>query len=287
MGSSLFGYAVASELPLERLTDAPAPRGRLSVVSASRPLLDDEGELLAWMEADQPARWLALARSPAGLVGACSETGAFLVEPEHRRVHAEPLDGTGEAWQHRMVATAIPLLLAGLGDLVLHAAAVSVSGKAVVFCGASGRGKSTLALRLADAGFPVMGEDGVSISFDGGRPVAWPGPDGVRLADGAGAPKRTRPLPAKQRARDAAPVVAAVALAPRTPGDLVVERLDPVTGARAIVSSTMYAPGAGFAHAFSLTARLVEAVPVFRARLPADLARADVAARALIARVAA
>ena len=116
MGSSLFGYAVTSELPLERLTDAPAPRGRLSVVSASRPLLDDEGELVAWMEADQPARWLALARSPAGLLGACSETGAFLVEPEYRRVHAEPRDGTGEAWQGlEVVAAEADAVLAGLG----------------------------------------------------------------------------------------------------------------------------------------------------------------------------
>jgi hypothetical protein len=285
MGSSLFGYAVASELPLERLTDAPGPRGDLRLVRASRPLLADEGELLSWAEVPESHQWLALARTPAGVLGACSQTGAFLVEWDARRVQAEPSNGTDDAWQHRMLATALPLLVSGLGDLVLHASGVMVEGGAVLFCGPSGRGKSTLALHLARAGRPVLGEDGIAVALDSRPPRAWPGPHGVRLADAPGEAKRTHNVESRLRMTAPAPVLAVVALRPREAGDVVVERLDPIAGARTIISSVMCAPGSGFARAFVLAARLSETVPVFRARLPDDLGRADAAARELVARI--
>jgi hypothetical protein len=285
MGSSLFGHAVDSELPLGRLTDAPTPRGTLRLVRADRPLLDDTGELVAWLETEQPGLWVALARSPAGLLGFWSDTGAFLVEPGSRRVQAQPSNGAGEVWQHRMLSSAIPLLLSELGDLVLHAAGLALPSGAVLLCGPSGRGKSTLALRLASERRRVLGEDGVAVSFERGRPVAWPGPRGIRLAGADGAPKRLHPVPAGLRAGASAPVIAVVSLGPRTPGRLEVERLDPVTGARALVSSVLCAPGAGLARALSLAARLAESVPVYRARMPEGLSRVAPAGRELLQRV--
>jgi energy-coupling factor transporter ATP-binding protein EcfA2 len=163
---------------------------------------------------------------------------------------------------------------------------VVVASGAVVFCGPSGRGKSTLALHLANTGEPVLAEDGVAIELGPDRPMAWPGPRGIRVADGPGEPKRVRPVPRRLQVSAPSPVIAAVALAARTSGELTVDRLDPVTGARAILASTISTPGPDFADAFTQCARLAERVPVFRARLPDDLDRAQAAAPQLLAQVA-
>src|SRR3954447_22355181 len=118
MAPSIFGYEVSSELPLGRLADAPARRGRLSVVRAERPLLDIEGELVSWQETEPGELWLAFARSPGGLLGAGSQSGAFLVEPERARLQVEPRNGADDVWQYRVISTALPLLACALGDLV-------------------------------------------------------------------------------------------------------------------------------------------------------------------------
>jgi hypothetical protein len=286
MAPSIFGFEVASELPLDRLVDAPAPRGRVSVVRAGEGLLDVEGELLSWWQAGEGPDWVALARTDEGFAGECSQSGAFTIHPGRAEVRVRPRDGAGEVWQHRVTATLLPLLVAAMGDLVLHAAAVVTPGGAVVFCGPSGRGKSTLALQLSRAGHPVLAEDGVAIELGEGRPVAWPGPHGIRVADDAGAPKHVRPVPESLQVTDPAPLLAAVALAPRTAGEPALERLDAVTAARALVTSTISSPGPGFASAFGQCARLAERVPVFRMRMPEGLARAEAAGPELLAAVA-
>lgn len=64
---------------------------------------------------------------------------------------------------------AVPLLLAHLaGSIPLHASAVAVDGGAIVFVGASGLGKSTLAAALCDhAGASLLGDDAVVIERRG------------------------------------------------------------------------------------------------------------------------
>ncbi len=286
MAASIFGYEVASEMPLERLLDADAPRGRLELVRARRPLADVEGELIARAEVRGGPQWLSLTRTRDGLLGECSETGAFLVETDPvGRIHAEPRDGTGFAWQHRMTATALPLAVVCLGDLVLHASAVLLPEGAVLFCGPSGRGKSTLALLLSRAGYRVLAEDGVVVDLTATGPVAWPGPHGIRTVGAAGEMKRVEPVPPGLRATSPAPVLAVVSLAPRGPDGPQVERLDPVTAARALIGSAIVIPGAAFARAFGQCARLAEAVPVYRASMPDDLALTAALAPEVLARV--
>jgi len=58
-----------------------------------------------------------------------------------------------------LVGSALGILIHQRGQIILHASSVLVNGKAVLFCGASGKGKSTLAAALDKRGFPVVTDD--------------------------------------------------------------------------------------------------------------------------------
>ena len=76
--------------------------------------------------------------------------------------------------------TVLGILLHQRGQVVLHASAVRVNGKAVLFCGASGTGKSTLAAALAQRGFPLVTDDFCAVTASGAGAVMVQ-PDGRSL----------------------------------------------------------------------------------------------------------
>jgi energy-coupling factor transporter ATP-binding protein EcfA2 len=79
-----------------------------------------------------------------------------------------------------LLGSAFGALLHQRGALVLHAGAVAVKGEAVLFCGASGSGKSSLVAALSAAGYPAIADDVCLIQTDGSsRPMV--APDGRRL----------------------------------------------------------------------------------------------------------
>lgn len=287
MAGALFGYEIETDLPLARLRRAAAARGTLRLAAADDGLLDLPGELVGWFETPEPPWRIAIARTEAGVLADCSATGTFLVEPDARRVRAYPLQDTGPRWQHVMVATAIPLLLSELGDLVLHASAVVEGGRAVAFCGPAGRGKSTLAYRLATAARPLLAEDGLVLTpgADDGGWLVWPGPKGVRLLNGNEPGKRTHVVDPAAEMEEPAPLAAAVVLDERAAGPLEVERLEPVQGVQALMANATFVPGASTRRTFSSLARLAERVAVHRARLPDDLDAIVPAGEELLSRV--
>ena len=59
----------------------------------------------------------------------------------------------------------------------LHASCVAIGGRGVLLTGASGAGKSDLALRLIDRGAVLVGDDGLLIEARDGRLHARPGPN--------------------------------------------------------------------------------------------------------------
>ena len=79
-----------------------------------------------------------------------------------------------------ILGTVFGILLHQREQIVLHASAVRVAGKAVLFCGGSGAGKSTIAAALAQRGYPLVTDDFCTVSVNGaGAPLVYP--DGRQL----------------------------------------------------------------------------------------------------------
>src|SRR4029077_3720770 len=72
-----------------------------------------------------------------------------------------------------LVGTVFGILLHQRKHVALHASAVQVRDKAVLFCGPSGAGKSTLAAALVQRGYPLVTDDLCGIAL-AGTPMAQP-----------------------------------------------------------------------------------------------------------------
>ncbi|HEY1796176.1 MAG TPA: hypothetical protein VGG57_08650 [Stellaceae bacterium] len=100
-----------------------------------------------------------------------------------------------------LVGTVFGILLHQRNHIALHASAVEVNGKAVLFCGASGAGKSTISAALTGRGYPLIADDLCGITL-AGTPMAHPDGrllrlweqtiEGLGLGASRGAPVRRR-----------------------------------------------------------------------------------------------
>ena len=267
---SLYGYEVTSELPLRRLNSAPGRRGALVVEAVGEPLAQPRGAPTSTLVDSDGQLFYASHELDGRCLLELPPSGEFLLDPDGGRVSVDVRDGDSELLEHRIASAAICTLLAMRGDLVLHASGVECGG-AVVFCGPSRRGKSTLARVLGELGYPLLAEDGVAVSLDGERPTAFPGARGVRAhPDENGAPAELTPDPGPAEP-DPAPVTAIVLLRERA-ATLAIERIDPARAVAMFTSHLIHSGGRdSIAAAFARLARLVATVPTFAATLPDDL----------------
>lgn len=125
---------------------------------------------------------------PAGRPVYESDAGEVRYDPESESLAVVPFDGrsralcdirrseveiatldAGDLWLLTRPLLSIPLLelLKRRGLFSIHASAVAAPTGALVFAGASGVGKTTLALALAARGFELMGDDFVFASVNG------------------------------------------------------------------------------------------------------------------------
>lgn|GEM_PF-3339025 len=127
----------------------------------------------------------------------CQQNGALVVHASAGPALAVDIgtDGVtiepgGDTLTLQLLASfAVPLVLNGHDVLVLHASTVAKDGQAVVVCGKSGTGKSSVLVRMIDAGWDAVTEDVCAIDVRGDAPVAWPGPPWVRRAYGEPGPE--------------------------------------------------------------------------------------------------
>lgn len=129
-----------------------------------RATVDTEGQVVLQFGPDR-----TVSLSPAGVVTV-----------------AEPFDWV----ETQLVASfLLPFLVSGDRTLVLHAAAASRCGKAVLIAGPGGTGKSSSLVGLVDAGWTPLSEDVCVIDLSGPDPLVWPGPPWVRRRHGEDGPK--------------------------------------------------------------------------------------------------
>jgi hypothetical protein len=137
-------------------------------------------------------------------------------DPElHYQLRARELLRDGVALHNEELADLVPLFEMDLYEQVgaraapgwlLHAAALDVKGRALVFCGASGAGKTTLTLTLAARGHRLLTEEVVLVDKAGivrglPRPIHVPADSPQR----ARIPKGWAQLPYPIRGRDGRP----------------------------------------------------------------------------------
>jgi hypothetical protein len=104
----------------------------------------------------------------------------FLLKDGCEIVVAPASDATAADIPIFILGTVFGILLHQREQIVLHASAVRVNGKAVLFCGSSGAGKSTLAAALAQRGYPLVTDDFCTLTAEGpGAPLVHP--DGRQL----------------------------------------------------------------------------------------------------------
>jgi hypothetical protein len=270
---SLYGFEVKAELPLRRLNAATGTRGELTIKAAAQPFPVPPGEPVSTLVGDDGRCFYASYELGGRCLLELPPSGEFLLDPDASRVAIHVGDDDEDLREHRIVSSAVCTLLAMRGDLVLHASVVAVEERAVLFCGPTGRGKSTLALSLGKAGHGVLGEDGVAISLERKEPIAYPGARGIRVrslgSDGA----RRTDLASDPGPGEPPPCpVAAVVLLDERGGELSIEAL-PAARALALLTPNLTHSGgrAAIAAAFGRLARLLHTVPAFRASLPEDL----------------
>lgn len=224
--------------------------------------------------------------------------GRFLSE-EGRRLTLQPAPGVvPEDIAVFVTGTAMAAILYQRGGMLLHASAVIHHGRAFLFCGASGAGKSTIAGALVQRGASFLADDVCSVDQSAGRTplVLADGrylrlqPDSidhVGLRDGVRDRVRRHidkfhvvPAPVSQAVQESAPLggiyILSNSTAAASPG---VRPMPPLEAAQSLLHHA-YRRRLALAYARKGqiardSARLLSQVPVFHLRRPLDFDRLD------------
>lgn len=283
--SSLYGFEVKSDLPLLRLNSAPGTRGELRIEAAKRPLEQPDRAPVSTLVTDDGHCWYASYELEDGrCLIELPPAASFLLEPADGRVVVDSEESDVELREHRIVSSAVCTLLSMRGDLVLHASAVESGGRAVLFCGPTQRGKSSLARALGESGRRLLGEDGIAIELGEEEAIAFPGARGVRVRsrDGNGR-ARTALLPDPGSGEpEPCPVGAVILLGERGPR-LTVEPLEQARALAMLTPNLVHSGSrAAIGAAFANLAGLLSSTPAFAASLPDDLAALPTSVQGLL-----
>lgn len=123
-----------------------------------------------WKESDDTIT-LSVASHQAGFLLRFPELCDFILDTKQRCIQIAPHDEIDEhTIEHLLVDQVLPRLLAHEGNLLLHACALNVQGRTVLFLGKSGWGKSTVAGLFHQGGYQLYSDDCVLLRQQG---TAW------------------------------------------------------------------------------------------------------------------
>jgi hypothetical protein len=170
------------EIPGIADVDTPAPASRVP----TRVRLDP-GELeRRWSSAAHAAERVRELRDgetvllsvelapPAGYLLHAPGFARILIAPDGTELICDPEPGSSQ-WSTLLPAQALPLAATLRGFEVLHASGVVLGGRAALFAGPPGAGKSSLAAALLRRGATLLSDDTVALELRGGTPIAHPG----------------------------------------------------------------------------------------------------------------
>jgi hypothetical protein len=299
----LYGLNVESDIPL------PCP-----------PAMGDGTDLtIRWLGSAprlspaRPSPWRTWKKEDEGwILLYCNPNGTYLeivLEPDGSAIslsHHSPFD-----WPDFLTILLGPAMGAALRlqkTPVLHGGAVVIEGGAALLLSASGGGKTTLTAALVNAGQPLLSDEVIALSLDGGGISVPPGPSLLKLSPRAvtalGKSPAALPLVSpgfklpEERWLEAttlkggchnapAPLRVVYLLAGRRPG-LRRPQIAPLAPAEASIALGRHSYGTPWLspppeEAMRLWARIAGTVPVRRVWMPEGLSSVSAAARALAA----
>lgn len=175
-----FGLTIAADLPLDDLAPAE-PRAAPDLRIVRRP-----GVFAPWRNG-APLRF-AFGLGETGAVDQLDwrDVGGFRVE-DGLTVAYEPGPGVSDDLVTLpLLGTVMAVVLQRRRRMVLHGSAIALGGKAWVFVGDKGAGKSTTAAALVGAGRPLLTDDVVALEIGAdGRLLLAPGYPQVKLTASA------------------------------------------------------------------------------------------------------
>lgn len=291
----VFGLTVLSDFPLPGVLEAEPPFAApdIHVRRAAVPArLTDPLVTGPFWQVDRQAVLLSI-----------PEIGSLLAR-DGQTLDVDPAAGLEDLLPFAM-GTGMAALLYQRGNLVLHAATVAINGRAVLLCGKSGLGKSTLAATLCRQGGTLISDDLARITLDGnGQPQVWPDgrmlklyPSSIqRLALAGQQGREIRPgvgkyyvAPPTPPAPGPLPVAAAYALTRELPGAPAgIRQFTGLDRAQALLNWSyrhrlaMAMARTGRTGLLTQTVAMQDRVPLFRLTRPQDLAAVDDLATGLL-----
>jgi hypothetical protein len=182
MAATSFGLDVRSEIELPFLEGSrAAPTGRgLELVAGP-----NDAESLPWRDCSEPlcdqrdGRGEVVLRIEAhpqdGYLLWGAGHGAHLLSHDGRHLRCDTSGSRADAWQRLLIAQVLPFAALLQGLETLHASAVSIEGRAIALVGASGAGKTSVALELCRMGADFLADDVLALEPRGERLFAHPG----------------------------------------------------------------------------------------------------------------
>jgi hypothetical protein len=126
-------------------------------------------------------KWMSIQAIPGELLFKVDSVASYYVR-QGRQITITPKPGAEE---ERilvfLMASVISALLHQRSILVLHAGAIAVHDRSVIFSGYSGVGKSTLAAGFHKRGYPFLTDDVCAIAMIDGKPAVIPGFSRLKL----------------------------------------------------------------------------------------------------------